>query len=972
MDTERWRAIERIYHSVLEQEAGQRPAFLDQACNGDESLLRDVRSLLEQSGQSGSFLESPAMEVAARSLADSVPSAVPPVPAVIGRYRIIRVLGEGGMGTVYEAEQEQPRRVVALKVIRPGLATRERLKRFEHECQALGRLQHPGIAQIYEAGIAETGNAPQPYFAMELIRGVSLDQFVRQESLNTSQRLQLLVKVCEAVHHAHQRGLIHRDLKPGNILVDETGQPKILDFGVARVTEADSQESAAQPTFETSLGQILGTLAYMSPEQVLGDPLEVDTRSDVYSLGVILYEILSGRLPYEVSHRQLPEAVRAIRDEDPKALSSISRDHRGDIETIAGKALEKDKSRRYASAAELAADIQRHLNHQPIAARPPSAGYQLQKFARRNRAVVAGLAAVFLVLAAGAAVSTVQAIRANRAGQAAVRERDRAMAAEAQAVQERNRALAEKQRADGEAAVSKAVSDFLQNDLLAQAGSHAQADSRARPDPDLKVRTALDRAAAGIARRFDKQPLVEASIRQTIGNAYMDLGIYPEAQKQLQRAMDLRLRLLGENHPDTIDAIDDLAWLYRNEGKYAQAEPLASKVLESRRRLLGEEHPDTIVSMSKLAVLYRFEGKPAQAEVLTGKVLEIRRRISGEENDATLLAMNNLGAVYQIEGKYAQAERLLSRLLAIRRRVSGPEHPDTLIAMDNVATVYYRQRKYAQAEPLFAKILDIRRQVIGEEHPDTLDTMNNLGVVYRSEGKFAQAAILLSKVLETKSRVLGEGHPSTLVSMINVAVLYRAQGEYSKAEPLMVRGVDLQSRALGEEHPDRLAGISRLAALYSDEGKYPQAEALFTKALKVQLRVLGAVHPDTLNSLDGLGRVQLREFKYAEAEATLREALSGYEKAMPESWAKFNCQSMLGGALEGQAKYADAEPLLISGYTGMFKLAAEIPFENQPLLSQAGERIVHLYKSWGKPQKAEEWQETLHQGREGESSALAK
>jgi tetratricopeptide (TPR) repeat protein/predicted Ser/Thr protein kinase len=966
VETERWRKIEHLYHSALEQEESGRAAFLEQACGGDESLRLEVESLLAQAQGTEGFLEAPAVQVAARDLAKSPEPGAPSHPAAIGRYRIVRLLGEGGMGTVYEAEQEEPRRVVALKVIKLGLATPDRLRRFRQESQALARLQHPGIAQIYESNTAETGFGRQPFFAMEFIRGLPLKQYAEVHQLNTRQKLVLLVNVCEAVHHAHQRGLIHRDLKPGNILVDETGQPKILDFGVARVIEAEAQEGDSQPTMQTGLGQLVGTLAYMSPEQVLGDPLEVDTRSDVYALGVILYELLSGRLPYEVNHRQLPEAVHTIREEEPASLSSIGRNYRGDIETLVRKALEKDKARRYASAADLGADIQRYLNDEPLTARPPSASYQLQKFARRHRGLMAGLAAVFVVLLAGVAVSTEEAIRASaaeqaskRAERAAIDDRNRAMAAEATAVQERNRAVTEKQRADDESATAKAINDFLQNDLLAQAGARAQAGRGTKPDPDLKVRTALDRAAADIAQKFDKQPLVEASIRQTIGNAYFELGIYPEARKQTERAFELRRRLLGEDHPDTLSVMNDLSTVYRDEGKYAQAEPLASNVLEIRRRLLGEEHPDTLDSMNALGLLYRYEGKSAQAEALLSKALEIRRRISGEDHPATLFAMNNLGYVYQVEGKYTQAEAVLSKLLEIRRRVSGQEHPATLMATDNVATVYYRQREYAQAESLFAKNLEIRRHVLGEEHPDTLDTMNNLGAVYRAEGKFEQAEMLLSRVLETKRRVLGEEHPSTLISMLNVAVLFGYKGEYSKAEPLMVRGVDLQRRLLGEEHPDRLAGMNRLAALYSDEGKYPEAEALFTNVLKVQVRVLGQVHPDTLNSWDGLGRLQLREHKYVEAEATLRDVLKGYEKVMPESWERYNCQSMLGGSLEGQKKYTEAEPLLISGYGGVMQREAAIPLKDRLVLSQAGERIVQLYENWEKPQKAAEWRDRL-------------
>ena len=360
------------------------------------------------------------------------------LPVRIGHYRIIRILGEGGMGTVYEAEREHPRRTVALKVIKPGWASTELLRRFEQESRALGRLQHAGIAQIYEAATADDGFGPQPYFAMEFIRGDSLHAYVATHHLDTRQRLELMVKVCDAVQHAHLRGIIHRDLKPSNILVDESGQPKILDFGVARVTDSD-----AQATRQTDVGQLVGTLAYMSPEQVLADPLELDLRSDVYALGIILYELLAGRLPYDLGG-QMHEITRAILEEDPRRLSSISRLYRGDIETIAAKALEKEKARRYTSAAELAGDIGRYLRDEPISARPASAIYQLRKFARRHKALVSGIAAVFVVLVAGIIASTWQASRARRA----------------------------EQTARAEAATVQAVNDFLRKDLLSQAPRH--------------------------------------------------------------------------------------------------------------------------------------------------------------------------------------------------------------------------------------------------------------------------------------------------------------------------------------------------------------------------------------------------------------------------------------------------------------------------------------------------------------------
>jgi eukaryotic-like serine/threonine-protein kinase len=953
MDIERWREVERLYHSALGQATGQRAAFLEQACGADESLLREVCSLLEKSEQASTFLESPAIEIAAQSLAESTPATGHSLPAVIGRYRIIRLLGEGGMGTVYEAEQEEPRRFVALKVIKLGSATPDRLRRFRRESQALARLQHPGIAQIYDAGIAETGIGPQPYFAMELIRGLPLRQYAEVHRLTTRQSLMLMVKVCEGVHHAHQRGLIHRDLKPGNILVDGTGQPKILDFGVARVTEPDSQGGAAleidaQPTMQTGIGQIVGTLAYMSPEQVLGDPLEVDTRTDIYSLGVILYELLSERLPYDVKQRPFPEAVRAIREDEPASLSSISRGYRGDIETIAGKALEKDKARRYASAADLSTDIQHYLNDEPIAARPPSAGYQLQKFARRYRALVGGAAAVFVVLVVGIWASTWEAIRANQASEAALAQRDRAAAAErvateqrdraaaaervaaeqrdralqsqraaraaeAVAVTERNRAVVERQRAEEQSATANAISDFLQKDVLSQASATVQAGPAKKPDPDLKVRTALDRAAARIEGKFANQPLVEASIRQTIGRAYRDLGLFPEAQQHLERALELRRRVLGEDHKETLDVMNNVAQVYESEGNYAQAETLFSKSLGVSRRVAGNQDPQTLTLMDDLGALYSHERKYPQAEPLLAQALETRRRLLGESNPDTLIVMNNLGLLYTQEGKYAQAEPLFVKTLALRRRVSGDEHPNTLTVMNNLALVYDNEGKYVDAEPLLNQVLEIRRRVLGEEHANTLNVMHNLAALYRKEGK------------------------------------------YSEAEALFVKTLDIRRRVAGRDHPDTLSAMNNLAMVYRMESKYIEAEALFRDVRDARSRALGNNDSATLNTATMLGLVQFQEQRYQDADYTLRTALNGYQTARIETWERFHCQSLLGAALLMEKRFAEAEPLLLSGYDGMFQVRSAMPVEYRPFLADVRGAIIRLYEDWGKAAKASEW-----------------
>jgi eukaryotic-like serine/threonine-protein kinase len=765
----------------------------------------------------------------------------PALPASIGSYRIVRLLGEGGMGVVYEAEQDQPRRRVALKVIRTAWASPEMLRRFEQELQALGRLHHPGIAQVYEAGSADAGFGVQPFFAMELIDGKPLVEYADEHKLNTRQRLELMIEVCDAVHHAHQRGIIHRDLKPGNILVDESGRPKILDFGLARATDSD-----AQATRQTDIGQLLGTLAYMSPEQVLADPLALDTRSDVYALGVILYELLAGKKPY-VLPKLLHEAVRTIQETDPAPLSSLNRLYRGDIETIVAKALEKDKARRYASAAELAADIRRYLQDEPIVARPASASYQLQKFARRHKALVGGVAAVFAVLVLGIVASTWEAVQARRAEKKAQQQSD----------------------------IAQAVNDFLQHDLLAQASAYNQS----KPDPDLKVRAALDRAAQNIQGKFDKQPEVEGAIRSTIGATYADLGLYGEARKQLEQALDLDRRVFGPEDPRTIQTMLKLANTEEDAGKYAEADALCSQVLEISRRVLGAENPDTLKAMNRLTSIYDDEAKYAQGETLGTQAVEISRRVLGAEEKSTLASMHYLAIIYYDEGKYAEAEKLSTQTLELRRRVLGPEHPDTLGTLNNLGSAYAAQNKFAEAAAVDRQMVEIRRRVQGPEHPDTLDSMSNLGHDYRDQNKFPEAEAQDKQVLEIQRRVLGPEHPLTLRSMHNLAEDFNKQGRYADAEALDKQTLDIQRRTLGPESPDTLWSMNGLALDYRSEGKYAEAEALDAQTLEIRRRVLGPDHRNTVESMEELAMDLKPQGKYAQVEAMYRKAVEANPKS---------------------------------------------------------------------------------------------
>jgi non-specific serine/threonine protein kinase/serine/threonine-protein kinase len=864
---------------------------------------------------------------------------------LIGSYKLIRQLGEGGMGVVYHAQQLEPiRRDVALKIIKPGMDSKQVIARFESERQALALMDHANIARVFDAGATPTG---LPYFAMELVDGTPITSYCDSKRLTLKERIGLFLPVCEAIQHAHQKGIIHRDIKPSNLLVaEQDGRPvpKVIDFGLAKALGHQLSDA----TMMTNLGTVVGTLEYMSPEQADMVKHDIDTRSDVYSLGVVLYELLTGTTPLE--HERLAKAgyvetLQRIRGEEPVPPSARLRQSttsadiaerrrtdrarlpkllHGELDWITMKALEKDRTRRYETVNGLARDLQRYLEGEPVEAGRPTATYRLRKFARKHRLWLSAAAAFTALLAAAVVVSSWMAIRASRA--------------EAEA---------------------RAVNDFLQNDLLAQASPNAQARPDTKPDPDLKVRTALDRAAAGIEGKFGTQPLVEASIRQTIGKTYMDLGLYPEAQRQTERALELRRRVLGDNHTDTLTSMDSLANSYTRQGKYAQAEALHARVLEVRRRVLGEEHPETATSMLGLATDYLNDGKYPQAEPLFINVIGVRRRLMGEEHPDTLAARYLLAGLYYRQGKYAQAEPIFTGVVEVEGRVLGEEHPDTLRGVSALAATYLSLRKIAQAETVYAELLNIQRRVLGDEHPRVLSNMNDLAVVYQVEGKYAQAEPLYTRVVELDRRVLGEEHPLTLSTISNLANLYLQEGRHPQAEALLTKVLEARSRVLGGQHPDTLKSMALLADVYTGEGQYVRAEALFAKVLQARTRVLGSQHPDTADTLASIGWIRLKQQKYSEAEAALRDALTTYEKIAPDRWQRYHCESMLGDSLTGQKKYAEAEQLLLSGYEGMTQRQATISAGSRSVLAEAKESILQLYRSSGKQEKAAEWRQKL-------------
>lgn len=820
MTPEQYENIRRIFLEARELHGTERANFLTGACGDDAAVRADVESLLASDADAASFLLHPALGDAfavgrPESLAcqtrtspsapvvnlDPAASKAPPHPQRIGEYKVLGVLGQGGMGVVYRAEQENPRRIVALKVIRPGIESRDVLKRFAHEAEVLGWLQHPGIAQVYEAGTADTGFGPQPYFAMEFVRGQPLTAYAHRHRLDIRARLELLARLCDAVHHAHQKGVIHRDLKPGNILVDETGQPKILDFGVARATDTNVRTM----TLQTAAGQLVGTIAYMSPEQVGGDPQQLDTRSDVYALGVIGYELLTGRLPVDLAEKTLPQAARAIVEEEPTALSSINRAYRGDIDTIIAKALDKDKSRRYQSAFDLAEDIRRYLSDQPIFARPASAIYHLRKFARRNKPLVVGVAAAFLALVFGIIGTTTEAVRATR-------ERNRALDAEQLA--DRRRAEAESQRTEAQrqAAIAQAVNDFLNDDLLAA----ARPEEKGR---DATVREVLDRAAKSVEGRFGDAPLVEAAIRWTLAESYLRLGEIDAAEPHFQRAYALRRAELGEGHFDTLEAMNGLAVMYRRQEKLAEAEELCVRGLEISRRSLGEDSPITLNAMVSLASLYSAQGRFDEAEPLLVAAVTARQRLLGEEHPNTLTALNNLAALYARQQRLAEAEPLLAKLVEIQQRVSGMTHPMTLLCMSNLAGVYRNLGRLEQAEDLHRRTLAARREVLGARHPDTLLSMYNLGLVLQSREQFGEAETLFRDALAASREELGNDHTNTLATMKALGEVLVALEKFTEAEPVARECYVGMSSAFGDTHRYTRGSLELLVLLYDRWGK---------------------------------------------------------------------------------------------------------------------------------------------------------
>jgi serine/threonine-protein kinase len=916
MSDEQWTRARQLLNDLLDADPDDRAAWLDAHCGDDPALRAEVESLL-RAYEGGTLLEG---EYAADWLADDDPAAAPDLTGQqVGPYRLTAEIGVGGMSVVYRGERTDGafEQTVAVKLLQRRLHSGDAEQRFRAERQVLASLDHPHIASLIDGGVTGGG---RPYLVMEHVEGTPLTDYAEAHDLDLDARLDLLQQVLEAVQAAHRRLVVHRDLKPSNVLVTETeGGPrvKLLDFGIAKLLDDSMPVTAPQ----TETGHHLMTPAYAAPEQVTGD--DVTTRTDVYQLGVLAYELLSGTRPFDLSGKSLTEIERIVMEEEPAAPSEQAREHapqlQGDLDTIITKALRKEPDRRYRSVEALAADLDRHRAGTPIEARPATFGYRARKFVDRNRTVVGAGALIFLLGVAYAVTVTIQA----------------------------DRLAEQRDRAQQEAETAEQVSEMLVG-LFEASNPYEQPDT-------LTARTLLRRGEDRISQLQD-QPKAQAQLLGAMGRAHQGLGDYDRADSLQKEALELRNRLYDAPHAEIATSLSDYAMVQLERGRHAVAESLHTKALAMRRQLYGPNHRSVSNSLNNLGITLLRLGKHAAADSVHREALAIKRKQLGPRHPETAATLDHLGVALREQGKYGAADSVLHEALAIRRETLGPRHPGTATTLQNLGIALMQRSKYGEGVSAFRGALSIKREHLGPRHPSTATTLNNLGLALIYQGRYAAADSALQEAVMVRRRKLGPRHPRVATTLNNLGNAFREQGSYAEANSAYREALSISREKLGPRHPNTATVLTNLGSALGGRERYAAADSVLREAIAIAQKTLGPRHPNTAIMLSRRGNVLREQDRYTTADSLYHTALSIKRKRFgPEHPRTANTYRGLGLLLRQQGDYSTAERHLRKALTIR---RSELP-EHHPHIREALRNLADLYEDWGKPTQAESYRDSL-------------